>query len=112
MIITVISVLGSVGGFLVDNLVGLAGGFAAGIMALLIAITRKYVLPLLNIERRRRYASYIAVIADDVTDDLIQRYPDRVWLQYLDEAVDRIIEICRVDTEVARRAANASLARK
>jgi hypothetical protein len=69
-------------------------------------------VPLLRIESNRRYAAYIAVIADEVTDELRARYPDKTWLKYLDEAVDKIIEICDIDPEIARRAALAALARK
>lgn len=74
-------------------------------------VLRRHVLPLLKLERQRRLARYIATIADDVTDDLRERYPESEWLKYLDEAVDTVIEICLVDKTVARRAIHAALAR-
>lgn len=73
---------------------------------------RKYVLPFLTIGRRERYARYIARIADDVTDDLRGKYPEKEWLRHLDEAVDRLISICGIAPDVARRAVNASVVRK
>lgn len=75
-------------------------------------VVNKYLLPFLNIGHRRKYAEYIAGIADEVTDDLRERYPDKTWLSHLDEAVDALIRICGVSEEVARRAVNAALARR
>jgi len=103
------------GGFLQlfsDNPVAWLGGFGVVLMAVVTVLARRYLVPLLEIERRRRYATYIAAIADDVTDDLVQRYPDKEWVAYLDEAVDKIIEVCEISPEVAERAAQAAMARK
>ncbi|MBN2227093.1 MAG: hypothetical protein JW763_06980 [candidate division Zixibacteria bacterium] len=103
---------GMLAGLFSDNLIDWLGGFGAVFMAVISVLAKRYLLPLLEIERRRRYATYIAAIADDVTDDLVQRYPDKEWLAYLDEAVDKIMEICEISPEVAERAAQAALARK
>ena len=61
-----------------------------------------------------RYAQFIAYIADDVTDELAAKYPEKEWLRYLDEAIDKVIEICGLQdsSEVAKRAVNAAIARK
>ena len=112
MHITMIPVLGSIFSFLAEHVFELAGGIGAVFMAAVAFTAKKYLLPFLEIESRRRYAAYIAAIADDVTDELVLRYPDRKWLQYLDEAVDKIIQICKIDQEVARRAVQAAAARK
>ncbi|MFH1688575.1 MAG: hypothetical protein ABIE70_13780 [bacterium] len=81
------------------------------VVALLGLVVRRYVLPLLKVERQRRYARWVATIADEVTDDLRERYPESEWLKYLDEAVDALVEVCRVDQTIARRAIHAALAR-
>ncbi len=81
-------------------------------MAALVWLTNKYLVPFLEVEHRRVYARYIASIADEVTDDLVRRYPNREWLKFIDEAVDKVIEICGIDTEVASRAVSAALSRK
>lgn len=73
---------------------------------------KKYVIPFLTAGRRQQYARYIALIADEVTDDLRSKYPEKEWLKHLDEAVDRLIAICEIAPDVARRAVNASAARK
>lgn len=75
-------------------------------------VVTKYVIPFLSVGRRERYARHIAFIADDITDDLRGKYPDREWLKHLDEGVDRLISICGIGPDVARRAVNASVARK
>ena len=80
--------------------------------ALVTWFAKKYLVPWLQVERRRRYAEYIAVMADEITDDLIQRYPDNSWMKKLDEAVDKLIAICGIDPEIARRAVSAALSRK
>ena len=85
-----------------------------GSVGLLLAghVAKKYVIPYLSAGSRQRYAKYVAMIADDVTDDLKRKYPDKEWLRHLDEAVDTVISICQIAPEVARRAVNASVARK
>jgi hypothetical protein len=84
---------------------------AAVLLALGYAATR-YFIPWLRVGSRRKYAEYIAFMADEVTDDLRRRYPASAWAEHLDEAVDRLIEICRIKSEVAQRAVNAAAARK
>ena len=85
-----------------------------GSVAMLLAgwAANKYVIPFLKVGKRQQYAQFIATIADEVTDDLRNKYPDKKWLEYLDEAVDRLIAICGVSPEIARRAISAAAARK
>lgn len=85
-----------------------------GSVAMLLAgwAANRYVIPFLKVGKRQQYAQFIATIADEVTDDLRSRYPDKKWLEYLDEAVDRLIAICGVSPEIARRAISAAAARK
>ena len=85
-----------------------------GSVALLLAgwAANKYAIPFLKVGKRQKYAQFIATIANEVIDDLRNKYPDRKWLKYLDEAVDRLIAICRISPEIARRAISASAARK
>ena len=82
------------------------------LLLLLGALARKYVLPYLQTGRRAHYARYIAILADDLTDDLRARYPEKEWLRHLDEAIDKLIEICGISFDVAARAVNAAAARK
>ena len=85
-----------------------------GSVAMLLAgwAANRYVIPFLKVGKKQQYAQFIATIADEVTDDLRNRYPDKKWLEYLDEAVDRLIAICGVSPEIARRAISAAAARK
>jgi hypothetical protein len=112
MIHAFIPILGSVIEFLANHMIGLLGGFGAVFMTLIIWFSKKYLVPYLKVEKRRRFAEFIAVIADDVTDELVRKYPDQDWIKKIDEAVDKLIEICGINTEVARRAVTAALARK
>jgi hypothetical protein len=112
MIIAVIPILSSVLEFIANNIISLAGGLGTIFMALIVWFAKHYLVPYLKVEKRRRYAEYIAVIADEVTDDLVRKYPDNNWLKKLDEAVDKIIDICGVDSEIAQRAVSAALSRK
>lgn len=81
-------------------------------LSLVTWLARSFVLPYLKRGDRARTAEYISRIADDVTDDLKARYPNNEWISYLDEAVDRISEVCEISPEVARRAARAAISRK
>ena len=93
---------------------GLAwGGMIGSVILILVAhVCRKYLIPFLVIGKRRKYAKWIAGIADEVTDDLRARYPENEWLVHLDEAVDKIIEVCQISGEIARRSARAAVSRK
>jgi len=81
-------------------------------LTLLTYLANKYLIPFLQVGRRQHYAEYIAAIADDVTDDLRLKYSDNVSLTHLDDAVDSLIDICGISTDIARRAVNAAAARK
>jgi hypothetical protein len=75
-------------------------------------LVKKYLVPLLAIQRNREVAQYILVIADDVTDYFRLKYPSAHWSVWLDRAVDRIIEITGVGRETADRVVRAAVARK
>ncbi len=73
---------------------------------------KKYLIPFLDTELKKKTAEYVLLIADEVTDQLVAKYPQNELLKWLDQAVDRIMEITGVSKEVATRAAQAALARK
>ncbi len=112
MFIALIPFMNSILDFIAGHIINLAGGVGAIILAIIVWMANKYLVPYLKVEKRRRYAEFIATIADEVTDELRLKYPDRPWAVYLDEAVDKIIEICGINSEIARRAAVAALSRK
>lgn len=106
------SILSSVFGFMGDNIISLVGGVWALIGLVVTYLAKNYLVPLVQVEKHRRYARWVAAIADEVTDDLVARYPNKAWLGKLDAAVDQIMEICGIDEDVARRAIRASSTRK
>jgi hypothetical protein len=73
---------------------------------------KRYLIPFLDTEQKRKVAEYVLLIADEVTDQLVAKYPQNELLRWLDQAVDKIMEITGVSKEVATRAAQAALARK
>ena len=92
-----------------DSFLGLLGSL--GLM-LASYLAKRYVIPFLQVGRRQRYAEYIATIADEIIDELRLKYPDRTWLQHLDEAIDTLADICGISSDIATRAIQASAARK
>lgn len=92
-----------------NSFLGVLGTIGLGLAGIL---ARKYVVPFLEVGRHRRYAQYIAMLADEVTDDLRARYPQKSWIKHLDEAVNKLITITGVAEEIARRAIGAAAARK
>jgi len=89
--------------------IGVLGSVGLTVLAFL---AQKYVVPFLQVGHRQKYAEYIADIADEITDEMRLKYPDKEWLQHLDEAVDQLIQICGISSDVARRAINAAASRK
>jgi hypothetical protein len=87
---------------------------AMGAMILLILgwMVKKYLIPFLDTELKKRMAEYVLLIADEVTDQLAAKYPRNELIKWLDQAVDKIMEITGVSRNVATRAAQAALARK
>ena len=75
-------------------------------------VANKYIIPYLKIGKRKQYAQYVATIADEITDDLKNKHPQKEWLKHLDASVDMLISICEISPQVARRAISASLSRK
>jgi hypothetical protein len=88
----------------------------SGVFALLGVIVawlgKTYLAPLLEVEKHRRYAQWIAQLADEITDDLVRRYPANRFLEFVDQAVDKLMEVCNIEREVARRAINSALQKK
>ena len=56
-------------------------------------VANKYIIPFLKIGKRKQYAQYIATIADEITDDLKNKYPEKDWFKHLDSAKETIIVI-------------------
>ena len=88
------------------------GAIGSIIMVIVGYVAKRYLVPFLQIAKRRQYALYIAAIADDVTDDLKAKYPGNEWVDRLDQAVDKIMDICDINRTIAKRAANAAVGRK
>ncbi|MGB9561869.1 MAG: hypothetical protein ACPL6C_03545 [bacterium] len=82
------------------------------LLLLLSFFSKKYIVPLLKTEFRRSLARYVLLIADEITDWLVMKYPEKKWTEWLDEAVDKLMEITGVSKGVAERAIKASIARK
>lgn len=75
-------------------------------------LSKKFLVPTLKSNTNKNVAEHLLIIADDVTDCLATRYPDKPWLEWLDVAVDEIRRITGVSEETARRAAQAAIRRK
>ncbi len=75
-------------------------------------VANKYVIPFLQVGKRQKYAEYIAAIAGEAIDDLRNRYPDKAWLEHLQEAVDVVIAITGIAPDIAVRAVHAAAARR
>lgn len=86
--------------------------FLGLLIVIIMWVVGKYLAPYLKTEKRLKYAEWIAKIADEVTDDLLGRYPTNTWAKFFDDAVDKVMEICGIKKEVASRAATAALKRK
>ncbi|MDZ4723779.1 MAG: hypothetical protein SGI97_07745 [candidate division Zixibacteria bacterium] len=92
-----------------SSLFGLLGSVG---LALATYLVNKHVIPFLKIGRRQKFAESITVIADEVIADLRAKYPEKEWLSKLDEAIATLASICGIDPQVAKRAINASVARR
>lgn len=106
------SIFNSIIDFISHNLIDLAGGIWTVVGVVAAYLARKYLVPYLQVEKRRRYAGWIAAIADELIDDLQARYPDQEWLEQLDRAIEQLIDICGIDRDIAERAIRASAARR
>ena len=103
------TILSGLGGWVSQNTFEALGAI---LFLLLGWMTKRYLIPFLNTELRKRMAEYVLLIADEVTDQLVAKYPKNELLRWLDQAVDKIIEITGTSKEVATRAAQAALTRK
>ena len=54
-------------------------------------------VPLLDTEQKRELAEALTKVADEVTDVLVQEYPDQKWDDYLDALVDDLAAVLGVD---------------
>jgi hypothetical protein len=105
----VITIFSSFGSWVTNNTLEALGAI---LLLLLGWVVKKYMLPYLNTELKKKMAEYILLIADEVTDQLVAKYPKNELFKWIDQAVDKIIEITGVSKEVATRAAQAAIARK
>lgn len=82
------------------------------VLSIASGIAAKYVIPFLQVGKRQKYAEHIATLADDITEDLMFKYPNNTWLQKLDDGVDLLIAMCNIKGVTARRAINAAVSRR
>ena len=75
-------------------------------------VAQKYLVPFLATEQKKRLAEHVLLIADEVTSSLVLKYPASGWANWIDQAVEQIMQISGVSREVAMRAATAALVRK
>jgi len=75
-------------------------------------LTEKHLIPLLKTERKHSVARYVLLLADEVTDWLCVKYPTKKWAEWLDEAIDKVMDVAGVKREVADRAVRAAILRK
>ncbi len=104
-----INIFSSLGDWITANTFGALGAI---LLLLLGWAVKKYLIPFLDTELKKKLAEYVLLIADEVTDQLVAKYPKNELLKWMDQAVDKIMEITGVSQEVATRAAEAALARK
>ena len=104
--------LGEAMDFLAGNIGPILGAVGSALFASVSWLGTKYLAPFLKISKRKQYAQWIAVIADEITDELVHRHPNKKWILRLDEAVDRLADICEVSKEVSDRAVRAAVGRK
>ena len=100
-----LSILGKVGAWALS-------GIGTILLLVLGWVVKEYLLPFLNTTRKKKLAEYILLIADEVTDYFVAKYPNAKWIEWIDQAVDKIIEITGASKEVATRAAQAAVYRK
>lgn len=95
-------------------------GIAGGIIGLLGFILYKFAFPQfkkwIQIGVRSRYAKLLSHLADEITDDLVIRYPASKWINFIDEAVDELLktmgwEDLSQKRMIVTRAENAALNR-
>ena len=101
--------LGTLNNILTDRALEAMG--AIFLMAIGI-LTKKYIIPLLKTALARQTAEHVLAIADDVTDYFSAKFPNAHWSNWLDRAVDKIIEVTGVGKGPAERAARAVINRK
>ncbi len=94
------------------DLFSLTGGIWSVIGVVGIFLVKKYLVPFLSVEKRRRYAEWIVRIADEIIAELMAKYPEKKWLSELDQAIDLLMEICGIDRPTAERAIKAAASRK
>ena len=107
-----IAFIGDLVQFLAGNIGALLGGVTSALTAVIGWVGLKYLAPLLQVGKRRQYAQWIALIADEVTDALVARYPNNRWVERINEAVDDLCNATGINTDISRRAVDAALSRK
>jgi hypothetical protein len=100
-----LSIFGKVGAWIM-------GGIGALIVMIIGWLGKSYLLPFLNSQIKKNLAQWILLIADDVTDYFRVKYPDSKPVEWIDQAIDKIMEVCGISKEVANRAITAAIARK
>ena len=83
-------------------------------MLLLGYFAGRYLRPWIHSSAERlARAQEIALIADRITDEMLVLFPDQKWDDWLDQAVDKLIQACDLkDADLARREIISQVARK
>lgn len=83
---------------ILNVLVGFVGErfLDAKLLTILAAIVvwgfKKWIVPLLDTVLEQKLAQHIGNIADDLTDELVLKYPESEWARWADDLTDKLIE--------------------
>lgn len=88
------------------------GGLDNVVITAAVLLTARVLLPWLQTGTRMRYATHLSHLADEITDDLLARYPASEWVRALDGAVDAVLKELGVDDLSEKRMSAAKLKKK
>jgi hypothetical protein len=92
------------------------GAYEQPIVALILLVmgwvVKQYLIPWLNTDQKRKYAELVCQLADEVTDDLVDQHPNEKWDDYLNDGVDKLMELLGIPKRIPEGPAGAKVKRK
>jgi len=105
-----IDIVGPVWSFILEHGLAMLGGIWSIVGVVVVWIAKKYLVPWLKVDERKKYATYIVQIADEMIEAAMAKWPGEKWLGRVDEIIEELAKVCDISLEAAKRVVNAQVA--
>lgn len=103
-------ILSWLGKFFMEHGLAVMGGVWSVIGVVVVWLAKKYLVGWLKVDKRKKYATYVVQIADEMIEAAMAKWPDEKWLAQVDKIIEDLADVCEISLEAAKRVVDSQVA--